>query len=57
MKERILDPECSKVILTPSLVTEVFISVDSLEVIIGTSVPFWCQNPPSPTLTNESVLK
>lgn len=32
MKERILDPECSKVIFTPSLVTEVFISVYSLEV-------------------------
>lgn len=37
---------CSKVILTLSPVTEVFISVDSLEIIVGMSVPFWCQNPP-----------
>lgn len=47
MKERILDPECSKVILAPPLVIEVFICMDSLDVVVGISVPFWCQNPPA----------
>lgn len=46
MKERISDPECSKVILSPSLVTKVFISVNSFDVIVGISVPFSRQNPP-----------